>query len=98
AEQGRQGPALDELQGEIRAAVGEGAQLVDRDDPRVLQLAADLRLLDEPTEHPRVVAVPLQEDLDGQVAAEVLVAALEDGAHAAAGDLAEEVVTPRRRA
>ena len=31
-------------------------------------------------------------DLDGQVAAEIGVAAFEDGAHAAAGDLAEELV------
>ena len=58
----------------------------------MLELAADLRLLDEPADHLGVVAVLLQEDLDGQVAAEVGVAALEDDAHAAAGDLAEELV------
>ena len=34
----------------------------------------------------------LEQDLDGQVAAQVGVAALEDGPHAAAGDLAEELV------
>ena len=33
----------------------------------------------------------LEQDLDGEVAADVAVAALEDGAHAAAGDLAEEL-------
>ena len=38
----------------------------------------------------------LEQDLDGQVAAQVGVAALEDGAHAAAGDLAEELVADRR--
>ena len=73
-------------------AVGEPAQLVDRDDPRVLELAADLGLLDEPADHLGVVAVLLQDDLDGQVAAEVDVAALEDRPHAAAGDLADELV------
>jgi branched-chain amino acid aminotransferase len=36
--------ALDQLHGEVRPPVGEGAQLVDRDDPRVLKLAADLEI------------------------------------------------------
>ena len=39
---------FDQLHGEVRPAVAEGAQLVDRHDPRVLQLAADLRLFHEP--------------------------------------------------
>ena len=42
-----------------------------------------------------MVPVRLQQDLDGQVAAQVGVAALEDRAHAAPGDLAEEL-EPRR--
>src|SRR5208337_736908 len=46
----RQGPPLDQLHREERPAVGEGAQLVDRHDPRVLKLPADLRLLDEPAD------------------------------------------------
>ena len=75
-QQGGQGPALDQLHGEEGPAVGEGAQLVDRHDAGVLELAADLRLLDEPAEDLGVVAVLLQEDLDGQVAAQVGVAAL----------------------
>ena len=57
----------------------------------MLELAADLRLLDEPPDQLGPVAVLLQEDLHGEVAAQVDVAALEDGAHAAAGDLAEEL-------
>ena len=89
-----QGAAPDQLHGDVEPPVGEPAQLVDRDDPRVLELAADLRLLDEPADHLGVVAVLLQEDLDGQVAAEVDVAALEHDAHAAPGDLAEELVAP----
>ena len=88
--------ALDQLHGEERPAVGEGAQLVDRHDARVLQLAADLRLLDEPADQVGVVAEVLAEDLDGHVAAEVGVAALEHGAHAAAGDLAVDPVAESR--
>ena len=56
----------------------------------MLELAADLRLLDEAVDQVGPVAVLLEQDLDGQVAAEVGVAAPEHGAHAAAGDLAEK--------
>ena len=52
-----EGAALDQLHGEVGPAVGEGAQLVDRDDPRVLELAGDLRLLDEPADQVGVVAM-----------------------------------------
>ena len=72
--------------------VAELAELVDRDDSRVLELAADLRLLDEPADQLGVVAVLLEQDLDRQVAAQVGVTALEDGTHAAAGDLAQELI------
>ena len=94
-EQLGQGVALDQLHGEERPAVGEGAQLVDRDDAGVLELAADLRLLDEAADHVGVVAEVFAQDLQGHVAAEVGVAALEDGAHAAAGDLAVDPVADR---
>jgi hypothetical protein len=86
-----QGPALDQLHGEVGPGVAEGPQLVDRDDPGVLQLAADLRLLDEPADEVGLVAVGFEQDLDGEVAAKVGVAPFEDGAHAASGDLAEEL-------
>ena len=86
-----QGAALDQLHGEIRPVVGEGAQLVDRDHAGVLQLAGDLGLLDEPADQVGVLAMLLEQDLDGQVAAEVAVAPLDDDAHAAAGDLAEQL-------
>ena len=86
-----QGAALDQLHGEIRPAIGEGAQLIDRDHAGVLQLAGDLGLLDEPADQVGVLAMLLEQDLDGQVAAEVAVAPLDDDAHPAAGDLAEEV-------
>ena len=54
---------------EERPAVGERAQLVDRHDARMLQLAADLRLLDEPADQVGVVAVVLAEHLDRDLAA-----------------------------
>ena len=69
----------------------EGAQLVDRDHAGVLQLAGDLGLLDEPADQVGVVAMLLEQDLDGQVTAEVAVAPLEDDAHAATGELAEQL-------
>ena len=58
----------------------------------MLELAADLRLLDESADQFGLVAVLLEQDLDGQVAAQVVVTALEDGTHAAAGDLAQELI------
>ena len=61
----------------------------------MLELAADLRLLDEPPDHGRVPGVARVEHLHRDVAAEVGVAPLEDDAHPAAGDLAEDVVAPR---
>ena len=94
-EQLGQGVALDQLHGEEGPAVGEGAQLVDGDDAGVLELAADLRLLDEPSDHVRIIAEVVAEDLQSHVASEVGVAALEDGAHAAAGDLAVDAIADR---
>ena len=61
----------------------------------MLQLAADLGFLDEPADQVGLVAVRLEQDLDGQVAAEVGIAALEHRSHAAAGDLAEQLQPPR---
>ena len=87
--------ALDQLHREEGPEVGEGAQLVDRHDAGVLELAADLGLLDEAADHVGVVAEVVAQHLEGDVAAEVGVAALEDGAHAAAGDLAVDAVADR---
>jgi hypothetical protein len=70
------------------------AQLIDRDDPASLELACDLRLFDEPADHGRVVAVPIQQDLDGQVVPQVGAAALEDHPHPPAGDLPEQLAPP----
>ena len=87
--------ALDQLHGEERP-LAEAADVVDGHDARVLELAADLRLLDEAAGDLRAIEVLLEEDLDGQLAAQLDVAAAEDGAHAAAGDLAGELVAVSR--
>ena len=55
----------------------------------MLELAGDLCLLDKSQDQLGVVAVGVEQDLDGQVAAQVGIASLEDGPHSAAGDLAE---------
>ncbi len=81
-----------QLHAEERPAVAQGAHLVDRHDAGVLELAADLRLLDEPADHVGIVAEVLAEDLQRDVAPEVGVAALEHGADAAARDLAVDPV------
>ena len=83
---------FDQLHREIRPAVGEGAQLVHRHDAGMLELAADLRFLDEPAHQLGLVLVAFEQDLDGQVAAQVGVAPLEHRPHPAARDLAEELV------
>ena len=88
--------AFHQLHAEERPAVGEGAQLVDRHHARVLELAADLRLLDEAADQVGLVAEVGPQDLDGDIATQVGVSALEDGAHAAAGDLAVDAVADRR--
>ncbi len=59
-QQRRQGAALDQLHGEIRPVVGEGAQFVDRNHAGVLQLAGDLGLLDEPADQVGVIAMLLE--------------------------------------
>ncbi len=88
--------ALHQLHGEERAAVGQRAQLVDRHHAGMLELAADLRLLHEAADEVGAVAVAVEQDLQGQVASEVVVPAAVDGAHAAAGDLAEQAIAAGR--
>ena len=58
SQQRRQGPALDQLHGEERPAVGQPAELVDRHDARVRELAADPRLVEEPLDQHRGDARP----------------------------------------
>ncbi len=91
-QEGGQRVPVDELHGEVRPPVGEPAQVVDRYDPRVLELAAQLGLLDEPLHDPRTVREVGAEHLERQVAAEVAIPTSEDHAHPAAGQLPEELV------
>ena len=95
AEQFGEGVPLDELHGEERSVVVEPAQLVDGDDGRVLELAADPGLGDEPRAQVGPTRMGFLEHLDGQVAAELTVAAPVHDADAAAADLAEELVAVR---
>ncbi len=87
---------LDQLHAEEGPTVGEGAHFVDRHDPRVLQLAADLHLLDEPADHVAVIAEVLAQHLQGHVAADVRVVPFEHRAHAAPGDLAVDPIAQAR--
>ncbi len=89
-----QSAAPDQLHREVGPSIGEGPQLVDRDDPRMLELSADLRLLDEPTDHVGLVAVLLTQHFDGQVAPQIGIMPLEDHSHPAAADHAEELQPP----
>src|SRR5262245_53717679 len=87
-----QGAALDQLHGEEGAAVGQGTQVVNRRDARVLQLGGDAGLVGEPAGDGRVGRVAVLEQLDGHVPVEGEVAGLVDDADAAAADLAEQFV------
>ena len=58
----------------------------------MLQLATDLSLFHKPSHDLGVVSLRFEQDFDGDVAAEVDIAALEDRPHAAAGDLALKLV------
>ncbi len=86
---------LDQLHREIGTAVAEGAQLVNGHDARMLQLPRDLGFLDEAANHLGLVAMRFEENLHRQVATEVGITALENGSHAAASDLAEELQSRR---
>ena len=91
-QQRRESPALHQLHGEKRAAIGAAAEFQNGNHARVLELAADLRLLDEPLHHGRVAGMAPVQHLDGHLAAELSIAALQHHAHAPAGDLAVDLV------
>jgi hypothetical protein len=98
AQQGGQGAAFDELHREVGAMVRRPAQFVDGDDAGVLQLAANLRLLQEAPLHGGVGLVRRQQHLDRQFAVEDGVAAAQHRPHASLADLPENLVAadPRR--
>jgi hypothetical protein len=63
-----QGSALDQLHREKRPPVGQRAHLVYWNNSWVLELATELRLLDEPADHAFIITVPFQQGLECQVA------------------------------
>ena len=91
-QQGREGLALYQLHGEVGPLVAGLAEVVDGHDAGVLQLAADLRFLDKALQQFGAAGMSLQHDLDSDVTTQVGIAALEDSAHAAAGDLAGQLL------
>jgi hypothetical protein len=95
AQEHRQRLALDQLHGEERP-ITEAADVVDGHHAGVLQLPADLRLLEEPPRHLGPMGVLLQQHLDRQVAAQIDITAAQHRPHAAAGDLAGQMVTVPR--
>ena len=84
--------ALDEPHGVERAAVGVVAQAVDRDDPRVLQPAGDLRLQQEAGPADGVVGVDGLDLLQGHLAVQLPVEGDEDLAQPAPGVRPEDAV------
>ena len=87
-----QRPALDQLHREIRPPVGKRPELIDRHNPRMLQLAADLCFLDEPPDHLRVALMTLEQHLDRKLSAQVNVPTPEDRSHATPRDLALKLI------
>jgi hypothetical protein len=84
-----QGPALDVAHGVVRQAVAVGLQRVDRHDAGVLELAGDGRLGQEAAANRRAEAVGA-DFLEGDGAAELLVASQADPAEAALGQGGED--------
>src|SRR5262249_59376579 len=92
-ERGGQGPALDELHGQERAAVGEGADLVDGRDARVLELAGDGGFVVEPADGRRGLAEGGANELDRDLPIEAWVGGPVNDPHAALVNLAHDRVS-----
>ena len=98
--------ALHESHGEVDPAARVHADVVDRDDPGVLELRRDLGLLEEPGERGavdlrgglprRLVPAVGTQDLHRERAVELSVANAKDDTHAAARQLAVRGVATRR--
>ncbi|MFO0872247.1 MAG: hypothetical protein U0935_25245 [Pirellulales bacterium] len=88
----RQRLPLDQLHGDERSLVRELPEFINRSDPRMLQLPADLSFLDKPLDDFRFVLVLIQQHLDRQIAAQIGVAALEDCSHPAASNFALQLI------
>ena len=93
-EQGSERSALDQPHREVRPEFRVQSQLVHGKNARMLKLASDLGLLDEAPDHRAIPGMTRVEHFHRDVAAQVGVAPLEDDTHAAASDLAEDMVSP----
>jgi hypothetical protein len=87
--------ALDELHGQERPAVGQRAEIVNRRDRWMLQLAGDARLTGKAQGHPGRGAVLVLQHLHRHFTGEDGIGGPVDDAHSAAIDLVAEHVTLR---
>src|SRR5262249_44404978 len=99
----RERPSAHELHREVRAALVVEAELVHGHDARVVELAADVRLLEEAQQAARGLllvagAVALEQDLHRELAPEAPVPDAVDQALSAARDLVLDLVAVLRRA
>ncbi len=85
-----QGPPLDQFHGDVGPVAFEQAELVDRHDARMLELASDPRLGQEPSAQGRVAFAALAEQLDRHVPAEPIVPPPVNGPHAPPADLDDQ--------
>ena len=83
AQKTRERFALDHLHGKVRTTPLEEADLVDRDDARVLQLPRDLTLREEATAHAVMIAQLLAEHFEGNVASHFRVMTADNGSNPA---------------
>jgi hypothetical protein len=90
------GPAM-QLHGEEEAAVGVAAELVDRCDVGVLELAGDLGLADEAVDEQVVAVGAVVQDLGGHPALQGGVEGDAHGTDAAGGDLVAEAQAVHER-
>ncbi len=86
-------PALEVLHRDVVGALGLAA-VVDRDDVRVGQAGGVLGLPPEPFDERVVARVPVVEDLDRDLAAELLVLGEVDVGHPAGAEPPEDAVAP----
>jgi hypothetical protein len=85
-EQVVEGPALDQLHGQERPAIGQAAETVHGRDAGMLELAGDPLLIQEAAGRAGGLVEPLQQHLDGHLAVEDGVGGAVDDTYAAAGD------------
>ena len=90
-ERGAEVPTRNQAHGEVDVAVVIDSEVVDGNDPGVIELSRDPGFSDEPGNEAcpdRRAGVALEQDLHGEQAIEVTVPHFEDGSHSATGDLA----------